>query len=67
MDARQKRIGVDLGGPKIEAAELEGDSKVVWRERVPTPHEDYQGTLQAIKALVERAIAENHLEENIPI
>ncbi|MEZ5539971.1 MAG: ROK family protein [Pseudomonadales bacterium] len=67
MDARQKRIGVDLGGTKIEAAVLEGDSKVVWRERVPTPHEDYQGTLQAIKALVERAIAENHLEENIPI
>ena len=31
------RIGVDLGGTKIEAVALDADGAVVWRERVPTP------------------------------
>jgi len=65
--AEQKRIGVDLGGTKIEVAVLVGDSNIVWRERAPTPHEDYHGTLRAIRTLVERAIAENQLPDNIPV
>ena len=63
----KNRIGIDLGGTKIEVAVLNGDSQIVWRERTPTPHEDYQGTLHAIRFLVERAVAENHLPQNMPV
>lgn len=63
----RKRIGIDLGGTKIEVAVLVGDSNIVWRERTPTPHEDYQGTLHAIRTLVERAIAENQLPSDMPV
>ena len=50
-----KLLGVDLGGTKIEAAVLDGRGAVVWRERVPTPREDYPGTIDAIAALVSAA------------
>ena len=49
------RIGVDLGGTKIEAAVLSADGRVIWRERVPTPRESYEGTVGAIHALVTKA------------
>ncbi|HXZ67898.1 MAG TPA: ROK family protein, partial [Alphaproteobacteria bacterium] len=48
------RIGIDLGGTKIEGALLAKDGSVVLRERVATPREDYQATLRAIRDLVER-------------
>jgi len=46
------RIGVDLGGTKIAACALEGDRERD-RRRVPTPHGDYEATVDAIGALVE--------------
>lgn len=45
------RIGVDLGGTKIEAAVLDRAGAIVDRERVPTPH-DYRATVDAITQLV---------------
>ena len=48
------RIGIDLGGTKIEGVWLTEDGSVGGRERIPTPRDDYDGTLQAISALVER-------------
>ncbi|KXF82439.1 fructokinase [Enterovibrio coralii] len=51
------RIGIDLGGTKIEAVVLTEGGEQVFCERVPTPQHDYQGTLEAIKGLVERAEA----------
>lgn len=45
-------IGIDLGGTKIEAAALAADGRVLRRKRVPTPHNDYRGTLEAIAGLV---------------
>jgi fructokinase len=45
------RIGVDLGGTKIEAIALGSDGTELARRRVPTPR-DYAGTLDAIAALV---------------
>ncbi len=47
------RIGVDLGGTKIEAAVLADDGTVRARRRVPTPRDDYPATLRSIAALVE--------------
>ena len=49
------RIGIDLGGTKIEAAVLGRDGELLWSERVATPKGDYAGTLQAIAGLVQRA------------
>jgi fructokinase len=46
------RIGVDLGGTKIEAAALADNGQVLQRERIPTPRNDYQATLEAIKGLI---------------
>ena len=46
------RIGVDLGGTKIEAIALDDDGIVLGRHRIPTPRGDYQGTLAAITGLV---------------
>jgi fructokinase len=46
--------GVDMGGTKIEAAVLDASGRVLARERTPTPRGDYEATLQAVAALVER-------------
>jgi fructokinase len=47
------RIGIDLGGTKIEAVALRGESDVVLRRRMATPAGDYAATLEAVAALVE--------------
>jgi fructokinase len=46
------RIGVDLGGTKIEAIALGADGTILARHRVPTPVGDYAGTLDAVASLV---------------
>jgi Transcriptional regulator/sugar kinase len=45
------RIGVDLGGTKIEAIALEG-SREVARRRVPAPRGDYEATISTVSGLV---------------
>ena len=45
------RIGVDLGGTKIEAIALDGKREVL-RRRVPTPRGDYEATIATVCALV---------------
>lgn len=49
------RLGVDLGGTKIEIAGFDDDGAMLLRERVATPRGDYVGTLKAVAALVEAA------------
>lgn len=46
------RIGIDLGGTKIEALALDGAGREVFRKRVPSPRGDYAATLDAVAALV---------------
>jgi fructokinase len=46
------RLGLDLGGTKIEAALFAPDNVLLSRQRVATPREDYAGTLAAISGLV---------------
>ena len=46
------RIGVDLGGTKIEALALDNTGHELRRVRVPTPQQDYPGTVRAIADLV---------------
>ena len=46
------RIGVDLGGTKIEGIVLARDGTIVRRERLATPAGDYDSVIAAIVALV---------------
>jgi fructokinase len=49
------RLGIDLGGSKIEIVALERDGRERLRRRTATPHGDYEGTLAAVGALVRDA------------
>lgn len=46
------RIGIDLGGTKIEAVALDAAGIEQLRRRVPTPRDSYPGILEAIAGLV---------------
>lgn len=46
------RIGIDLGGTKIEAVALHADGRVLARQRIDTPRE-YAATVLAIVSLVQ--------------
>jgi fructokinase len=53
------RIGIDLGGTKIEGIVLDNAGTLCFRERRATPRDDYAGTVEAIVDLVttaERAV-----------
>jgi fructokinase len=46
------RIGIDLGGTKIEAIALDDAGREIFRRRIPSPQGDYGQTLDAITGLV---------------
>jgi len=49
------RIGIDLGGTKIEGIVLDEAGTIPFRERRSTPKGDYDGTIAAIADIVEAA------------
>jgi fructokinase len=53
------RIGIDLGGTKIEGIALDDQGGELMRHRVAAPHGDYDATLHAVVALV------NHVEQTV--
>lgn len=52
------RIGIDLGGTKIEGIVMAGDSMVLATRRVATPQGDYAATLAAMASLVQQLEAD---------
>jgi fructokinase len=52
------RIGIDLGGTKIEAIALDNHGATLLRRRVPTPAGDYAAIVEAIAGLVQAAETE---------
>ena len=52
------RFGIDLGGTKTEIVALDDGGGEVLRRRVPTPKDDYQGTLNMVAMLLRDAEAE---------
>ena len=48
------KIGIDLGGTKIEGIALSDGGEELFRYRVATPQGDYQGTLQSIVELINK-------------
>ncbi|AGH73152.1 fructokinase [Edwardsiella piscicida] len=59
------RIGIDLGGTKIEVQALGDRGETLFRRRVATPRHDYAATLAAIVQLV--ADAEAHCGERASV
>ncbi len=51
------KLGIDLGGTKIEIIALDDQGVELLRRRVPTPQGDYAATLHAIENLVHSAEA----------
>ena len=49
------RLGIDLGGTKIEIVALDAMGAELYRKRVATPQGDYRATLHAIAELVNTA------------
>lgn len=47
------RVGIDLGGTKIEIVALGDDGCELVRRRIPTPQGDYTATVMAVAGLVE--------------
>jgi fructokinase len=47
------RVGLDLGGTKIEGIALDSAGSALLRRRVPTPRGDYPATVEAVAALAE--------------
>ncbi|WP_363349677.1 ROK family protein [Methylocystis echinoides] len=52
MTQESIRIGVDLGGTKIEAIALDFSGEILARRRVATPSQDYDEIIRAVAALV---------------
>jgi fructokinase len=48
------RIGIDVGGTKIEALAIDEEGKELARHRVDTPRDDYGATIKAMTGLVSR-------------
>jgi fructokinase len=49
------RIGIDLGGTKIEVIAIDAEGRERFRHRVPTPRGDYGATVEAVASLVAQA------------
>ena len=65
MDKEKLRLGIDLGGTKIEGIVLDADGVERCRERIPTPQDDYAATLDAVVGLV--ASLESGVDQTCPV
>lgn len=61
------RLGIDLGGTKIELAALAGDGRIVRRERLATPAGDYAATVARIAQMVHAADAELGVKASVGV
>jgi fructokinase len=62
-----ERIGIDLGGTKIEALALDAAGRDVLRKRVPTPRGDYAATIAAIRDLVREIDSSLHSKKTVGV
>lgn len=61
------RIGIDLGGTKIEAIALDDDGNELLRHRISTPQHDYPATLNAIVELVKHLESETQQQGTVGV
>ncbi len=67
MDDKRFRLGIDLGGTKIEIVALDSRGGELLRRRIPTPQGDYRATLAAVVNLVRAAERELSAEGSVGI
>jgi len=61
------RIGIDLGGTKIEGIVLDGAGREAARRRIATPAGDYDGTVEAVAGLVAELAARTGASRSTPV
>lgn len=61
------RLGIDLGGTKIEGVVLGDGNQIIARDRVPTPAGDYDATVAAITALANDLASRTGLADEAPV
>ena len=61
------KIGIDLGGTKVEVIALGKNNKELFRKRAPTPRGNYQGTIDIIRLLVADAEAATGLAGTVGV
>ena len=61
------RIGIDLGGTKIESIVIDYDGHEIYRKRISNPKNDYNSTLNSIKDLVHQSESETGLYGTIGV
>jgi fructokinase len=61
------KLGIDLGGTKIEALVLDERGQEYWRKRIATPRESYRQTLETIVSLVQEAKAVCNIDARAPV
>jgi len=61
------RIGIDLGGTKIESIALDNEGIELFRQRRATPQHDYAATLTAICELVQQIEQQTKMKGSVGI
>ena len=61
------RIGIDMGGTKIEGIALAENGVELFRKRIDTPRNDYDGTVKAISRIVEELESETNQKGTVGI
>ena len=61
------RIGIDMGGTKIEGIALAENGEELFRKRIDTPRNDYDGTVNAIFNIVDELEAKTNQKGSVGI
>ena len=61
------KVGIDLGGTKIEALVLDEQGQACWRERIATPQGNYSLTLEAIRSLINQAKTLHGIPQDVAV
>jgi len=63
----EARLGIDLGGTKIEAIILDANGRIVHKRRIKTPKEEYSLVLETIQQLVSSIQQDAGLVHPLPL
>ena len=61
------RVGIDLGGTKIEIIAMDDNDNIIYQQRKPTPQDNYKATLETITELIHTLEMALGLKTNIGI
>jgi len=67
MNRQDARIGIDLGGTKIEVLVMDAHGNELFRKREATPQGDYRNTVETVVSLVQQAEAETSMQCSVGV